>query len=375
VSNIVPVFQTPAATSGWLAKLKPQMMLALPKHMNVERMARLVLTAFSGNSKLAECSPHSVAASIMTASQLGLEPNVNGQGYLIPYKGTCTFVPGWKGLVDLANRGGRCTVWTGAVYRGDEFDYSLGDNPFVRHKPGDEAVESFDSLQYVYAIGRIKGQDVPVIEVWRKAKVMRHLELFNKVGEKHYALKDNMLNFEMYARKVPLLQVLKYMPQSIELTAAMEASRAAEAGRTINIDGATWVTTENPPEPGQDDQGSNGEQGDTPKTFPDAEFAKNIDGWKALITNKKKTADQIIAMAQTKRPLTESQKAVIRSVKPAADADGVIVMTYAQVAEKLNAAKDKDKRDEAATLIDTVQDEGQRKELRALYERRTAEAQ
>jgi hypothetical protein len=51
----------------------------------------------------------------MTAAQLGLEPGINGQGYLIPYKGTCTFVPGWKGLVDLVARSGRATVWTGVV--------------------------------------------------------------------------------------------------------------------------------------------------------------------------------------------------------------------------------------------------------------------
>ena len=308
MSNIVPVFQTPAATSSWLAKLKPQMMLALPKHMNVERMARLVLTAFSSNSKLAECTPHSVAASIMTASQLGLEPGINGQGYLIPYKDTCTFVPGWKGLVDLANRGGRCTTWTGAVYRGDEFDFMLGDSPFVRHKPGDEVVESFESLLYVYAIGRIKGQDVPVIEVWRKAKVMRHLELFNKVGQKHYALKDDMLNFEMYARKIPLLQVLKYMPQSIELTAAMEASRAADEGRTINIDGATWVTTEDPPEQGDQDE----KRIELPPCTPDS-FDKKKAGWKKTVESGIKSVNDLIATIQTKEVLTDDQKVEIAS--------------------------------------------------------------
>lgn len=304
MSNIVPVFQTPAATSSWITKLKPQMALALPKHMNVERMARLVLTAFSSNAKLAECSPHSVAASIMTAAQLGLEPNINGQGYLIPYKGTCTFVPGWKGLVDLANRGGRCTVWTGAVYRGDEFDYALGDRPFVTHKPGDEVVESFETLQYVYAIGRIKGQDVPVIEVWRKGKVMRHLELFNKVGANHYALKDNMLNFEMYARKIPLLQVLKYMPQSIELTAAMEASRAADEGRTINIDGATWVTTDNPPQPESTDSDH------APATKPplsDEDLAKKKPSLlKALQSGQ--SVNDVVAALETKNTLTPDQK-------------------------------------------------------------------
>lgn len=308
MSNLVPVFQNPKATSNWLNALKPQMELALPKHLNVERMTRLVLTAFSTSPKLAECSPHSVAASVMTASQLGLEPGVNGQGYLIPYKDTCTFVPGWKGLVDLANRGGRCTVWTGAVYKGDDFDYQLGDTPFARHRPGNSE-ESFEGLLYTYAIGRIKSQDVPVIEVWTRDKVMRHLKKFNKVGAKHYALKDDMTNFEMYARKIPLLQVLKYMPQSIELTAAMAASNAAEEGRTINIDGATWVTTENPSD--------NGDQADEPNTndlpFCTAEkFEKNKAGWKTAVSNGRKPND-LISMIQTKELLTNDQKVEIAS--------------------------------------------------------------
>lgn len=315
MGQIVPVFQSPAAVSGWLAKLQPQMALALPKHMNPDRMTRLVLTAFSSNHALAECSPHSVAASIMTASQLGLEPNVNGQGYLIPYGGTCTFVPGWKGLVDLANRGGRCTVWTGAVYKGDDFDYQLGDAPFVRHKPG-EGEELDANLLYVYAIGRIKGQEVPVIEVWTKAKVIRHRDKFNKVGKRHYSF----ANLEMYARKVPLLQVLKYMPQSIELTAAMAAAHAAEEGRTINIDGATWVTTENPADPHQDDQdGADQHQGSGPgpqgngggaaakPAMADTELAKRKPNLlKALQAGQ--AVNEVIAALETKNSLTPDQK-------------------------------------------------------------------
>ena len=309
MSNLVPVFQNPKATSNWLATLKPQMELALPKHLNVDRMTRLVLTAFSTSPKLAECSPHSVAASIMTASQLGLEPGVNGQGYLIPYAGTCTFVPGWKGLVDLANRGGRCTVWTGAVYKGDDFDYQLGDNPFARHRPGDSE-ESFETLLYVYAIGRIKGQDVPVIEVWSRDKVMRHLKKFNKVGPKHYALKDDMLNFEMYARKIPLLQVLKYMPQSIELTAAMAASNAAEEGRTINIDGATWVTTENP---NDQQDGAAAEVVNALPVCTDEKFKQSTPGWMQLIKTKTKSVNDLIATIETREALTPDQKVEIAS--------------------------------------------------------------
>jgi recombination protein RecT len=222
------------AFSGFLDKLKPQLALALPKHMNADRMARLALTAFSTTPALQECSSQSIAASIMTAAQLGLEPGINGQGYLIPYKKTCTFVPGWKGLVDLVARSGRATVWTGAVYPGDKFEYQLGDAPFCRHIPGDDGDEQ--PFTHVYAIGRVRDAAMPVIEVWTRSKVEKHLKRYNKVGSGHYA-KANENNFEMYARKVALLQVLKYMPSSIELSNAITASNAAEEGRGVVIEG------------------------------------------------------------------------------------------------------------------------------------------
>ena len=60
-----------AAFSGFMEKVKPQLALALPKHLTADRMARLALTAFSTSPKLQECDPMSIAASIMTAGQLG----------------------------------------------------------------------------------------------------------------------------------------------------------------------------------------------------------------------------------------------------------------------------------------------------------------
>ncbi len=103
---------------------------------------------------------------------MGLEPGVNGQGYLIPYNKNCTFVPGWKGLVDLVSRSGRATVWTGAVYEGDEFDYMLGSNPYCNHKPMGEFDDN--KLTHVYAIGKVKGAEMPVIEVWTVERVNAH---------------------------------------------------------------------------------------------------------------------------------------------------------------------------------------------------------
>ena len=223
-----------AGFSNFLDKLKPQLALALPRHMNADRMARLALTAFSTTPALQKCTPKSIAAGIMTAAQLGLEPGIGGQGYLIPYGTTCSFVPGWKGLVDLVARAGRATVWTGAVREGDAFEYQLGDSPFCRHVPGDDAAEA--AWTHVYAIGRVRDAQMPVIEVWSRAKVLKHLKQYNKVGGRHYA-NENENNLEMYARKVALLQVLKYMPASIELQNAIDLSNANEAGKGAVLDG------------------------------------------------------------------------------------------------------------------------------------------
>jgi len=154
---------------------------------------------------LAACKPASVFAAVIMSSQLGLEIGVDGQAYIIPYKGEATFIPGWKGYVELINRAGRAGVWTGAVYQGDEFDYALGDSPFVKHKPMGKVDEVPANITHTYSVGRVHGAHHPVIEVWPIAKAIRHRDRYNKVGTKHYSYN----NLEMYARKVALLQVMK----------------------------------------------------------------------------------------------------------------------------------------------------------------------
>lgn len=238
-----------ASFNAFMQKHKSQLELALPKHLNADRMVRLSLTAFSQNPALQRCDPKTIFGSIIVASQLGLEIGVNGQGYLVPYKDKCTFVPGWKGLVDLANRGGRCTVWTGAVYEGDEFDYMLGDSPYCKHKPCGEFEES--KLTHVYAIGRVKDSEMPVIEVWPIKKVHAHFKktVVPALQSNHYSKK----HLEAYAKKVALLQVLKYMPQSIEMSNAVDVSYAAEQGKEITIDG-DFVSVDNSPQDLQQEQ-------------------------------------------------------------------------------------------------------------------------
>lgn len=320
-----------AAFSKTLDRMKAQMALALPKHMSADRMARLALTAFSANKDLQACRTETILASLMTATQLGLEPGINGQGYLIPYKGTCTFVPGWKGLVDLVSRAGRATVWTGAVYSGDHFDYQLGDEPFCRHKPGDGDGE----FTHVYAIGRVKDAQMPVIEVWTRGKVLKHLNQYNKVGGRHYALASES-NFEMYARKVALLQVLKYMPSSIELANAIAVSHAAEAGQSAVIEGDfVTVTSESV------DQ-STGEikAGDSGRTelppYSEADFKAGMASWEKAIKGGRNPED-LITMVGTKGVLSDAQKQAIRDL---AKADATDATPKAEAQQPATAGAD-----------------------------------
>lgn len=212
---------------------------ALPAHLTPERMARIALTEFSKNKALQQCTAESIFGSIVIAAQLGLEPGINGACYLVPYKNTCTLIPGWQGYVDLVSRAGRATVWTGAVYKGDKFEYQLGDQPFCRHTPsGDE--ESIENLTHVYAIGRVIGSETPIIEVWSIKKILAHRDKNNKVGSAHYSFK----HLEMYARKIPLLQVIKYMPKSVELQRAAQVDVNSTQGKgEAYIDG-DFVTVE-----------------------------------------------------------------------------------------------------------------------------------
>lgn len=224
-----------------LEQMKPQIAAALPKHLNADRMARIALTEFRKNPEIAKCDPMTVIASVVIAAQLGLEPGVMGQAYLVPFKGTCTLIPGWQGYVDLVSRAGRASVWTGAVRNGDDFSFAYGSSPHVEHTPKDGGDDDAP-FTYVYAIGRIRAAEWPVIEVWSRAKVEKHLRRYNRVGDRHYA-KANENNLEMYGRKVALLQVLKYMPKSVELQMAASLDSAAETGtQKITIDEAVAGT-------------------------------------------------------------------------------------------------------------------------------------
>ena len=103
--------------------------------------------------------------------------------------------------------------------------------------------------------------------------------------------------------------------------------------------------------------------------YPADQFTTNLPKWQKVIETGRKTADEIIAMAESKHPLTDEQEAAIRAIKPVEDAKtSAPVVTFAAVADKLHKAADMDQLDTAADLIGAVADPEQRRELAATYE-------
>lgn len=243
----VVVYNNPQELKSYLDKARGVIAAALPAHLKPDRMLRLALTSFSTTPKLRECTAHSILASIVVASQIGLEPGIAGQGYLVPYRDNknglmlCQFVPGWQGLVGLLNNSGRATAWTGAVFNGDEFDFQLGSHPRCHHIPGMNHGRE-EMMEWVYACGKVNGSEQPVIEAWRMARVWAHRDRYNKVGSSHYSYKHP----EMYARKVVLLQVLKYMPRSIEVNNAIVAAEAGEMSRQTRAEDGVVIDMDEP---------------------------------------------------------------------------------------------------------------------------------
>jgi len=230
--------------SDFLHKQEDKIASALPAHISSGRMISASLACFNASKELQQCATtdagrQSIIQSVMVAATVGLEPGVLGQAYLIPYKNNrlnayiCTFVPGWKGIISVIGRSGKGLARSGAVFKGDEFDYDVGTGMFIKHKPLSKD-RNPAKLTHVYAIGEIAGLQDRVIEVWDIDQVREHFNRWNKVGEKHYASKPN--NWEMYARKVPLLQVAKYLPQTVEITNVVAAAYTAERNENLILD-------------------------------------------------------------------------------------------------------------------------------------------
>ena len=221
-----PAVQEPAkkTLAQLVSDMKPEIARALPRHMTPDRMARIATTALRQNPKLGQCTPDSFLGALMTAAQLGLEPNTPmGECYLVPYRNknretnrfedVCTYIQGYRGLVQLAYRSGQvATVKGQVVHQKDQFDFEEGLNGFLRHKrsPDDDP----GPVIWVYATVELKNGGSNFV-VMTKAEVER-IRARSRAAESGPWVTD----WEAMAKKTALKQLSKWMPLSPEFAVA-----------------------------------------------------------------------------------------------------------------------------------------------------------
>lgn len=269
VAKTAPKKQPPAlVVKGLIEKRMDDIKKALPAVITPERFVRIATTAVSANPKLAEAaskSPMTFLGALMTAAQLGVEPNTPlGQAYLIPFNnsrlvdGTWVKVPevtfqlGYQGIIDLCYRSGEVTMINAqVVYENDEFEYELGLDQKLRHIP---AKKNRGKPEYYYGVFKTKS-GASGFQVMSYEDVLEHAKKFSK----SYNAKSGKFSgpwesdFNSMAKKTCLLAALKYAPKKSDFVKAIVndnsvKSRISEDMSSVNNDDVIDVEAAEPTE-------------------------------------------------------------------------------------------------------------------------------
>ena len=190
-----------------------------------QRAARVALQQMRTNPRLLDCDPSTLLGSVLQACSLGLElDGVLGQAYLVPYKDQCQMQVGYRGYQALALRSGLVVSMTAAViYDQDEFEFSLGTDPFCRHH---------------YDVGALDRG--PEVCAWAAAQLSNGTYQFQIADARRIATAEKASKSggmspwrtyrEAMVRKTAIRELAKYLPQSPDLIRAAVHDEYVETG-------------------------------------------------------------------------------------------------------------------------------------------------
>lgn len=225
----VPAKQEAKPTmKDWIARSEKAIAKALPSTITAERFTRMATTAVTMNPDLAACTPASFIGAMLQAAALGLEPNTPlGQAYLIPYNRNVNengkwhqvkeaqFQLGYRGMIELAHRSGEFkSIEAHVVYENDEFEYELGLEPKLKHKP---AMKNRGAITWVYAIYKLQSGGYG-FEVMSVEDINTHRDKYSKASSESSPWNKS---WDSMAKKTVIKQALKYAPLKSEFVKAM----------------------------------------------------------------------------------------------------------------------------------------------------------
>lgn len=256
-----------------IRRQRDQIARALPRALDPDRFLRVVLTEVRRTPRLADCDPRSLLGSMMVAAQLGLEPGPLGHAYLVPYKREATLIVGYRGMIDLATRGGRVlSVDAHVVYEQDRFDFAYGTSPHLEHRP---ALADRGEPVCVYAVAQIRDGGT-MFRVLPMADVEARRARSQSANSSHSPWKSD---WAAMCRKSAVRALAPYLPMSVEFAAALAIDETAptrigeHVEDVIDLDrlGTEEIASVEPDgQPAQDDDRRAGvDSGDVPGHEPD----------------------------------------------------------------------------------------------------------
>lgn len=334
----VPLRQVQSVKDLLISKQAGQQLAAVAaRHMNPERMMRVVANAIRTTPKLQQCEPISFLGALMQCASLGLEPNtILGHAYLIPFDKTLNrnkatertitevqLVIGYKGLIDLARRSGHITSIHAGIHYSDDattgglWEYEEGTEAKLRHRNGDMAGQK----KHAYAIAKFKdGGHAYVVMPWSHVMKIRDASQgYKRAVENAKKWKKPVdtpwvTHEDAMAKKTAIRALAKYLPLSVEFSDAMAVDEQSLNYRSFAMDPTQGLLPDADQPEDEDQDAGTMIEGDTVKVDAGAAEKKpdlkpKEDG--AAETAKpspaaQKTTDELNALAERRAQIVET---------------------------------------------------------------------
>jgi recombinase, phage RecT family len=235
--------QLPAQVSNLradLSRMTREFEAALPQQIPVDRFVRTIVTAVQMEPKLLAADRRTLISACMKAAQDGLLLDGREAGlsvYNDRQNGgqTVAYLPMVGGILKKIRQSGEISsIRAHVVYQGDEFDFELGDNERIHHKPN---LTNPGNPVAVYAIAKFKDGDI-------QREVMSHAQV-EKIRAKATGIGKACWNSEWgeMAKKTVIRRLSKRLPTSNDLDQVL-------ASDNVNYEPVTAVTVteEAPPQ-------------------------------------------------------------------------------------------------------------------------------
>jgi len=195
-----------------LTAMTPQFAAALPKHVSPERFVRVMMTAVQTTPALLNADRRTLFASAMKASQMGLLPD-GREGAIVTFKNQAQWMPMVAGVMKMVRNSGEISTWSvQAVYENDNFDFCLGDEEHITHKP---ALSGRGKLIAVYSIVSMKDGE--------KSREVMSVEDVNGIRARSRSGNSGpwVTDFAEMAKKTVVRRHAKRLPLSTDIDGAI----------------------------------------------------------------------------------------------------------------------------------------------------------